>query len=311
MKCQIIGGKRVKNWRKRYTLRRAVPFLIFTAILSSLLYWHAFGYVCYKLIGRSECSWIETIRAVDYIKRYNAAARQIDSGHCLIQRDGDLQLWDVPGARPFWMPANFEKLNTIAFAEQVANNYWHPRVHIKAGDIVLDCGADYGGVTWRALSDGAEKVIAIEIDPAKISSLNRTFAKEIAEGRVIVVPLGLWDQDGSLELSGDSVVFERDRVKHRVRVTTLDKIVADLRLPRVDFIAMDIEGAEKPALRGAKNTLQDYHPRMAIAAEHYRDDAIAIPRLISELDNHYNVICGRCILVEYHVLPTVLFFEPR
>ena len=39
--------------------------------------------------------------------------------------------------------------------------------------------------------------------------------------------------------------------KVEVPVTTLDKIVEELRLPRVDFIKMDIEGAEREALRGA------------------------------------------------------------
>lgn len=230
----------------------------------------------------------------------------------MVAQQGELGLWDVPGARPFWIRGAFTESNTVAFSEQVADNYRHERVHIRAGDIVLDCGADYGGVTWKALESGASKVVAIEIDPGKIACLNRTFAKEIAAGRVVVVPMGLWDHEDTLELDGDSVVMGRTSRKTRVKVDRMDRIIGDLGLPRVDFIAMDIEGAEKPALRGGSETLRRFAPRMAIAAEHLPDDATAIPALMRELvPGRYEVIGGRCDLVGERIAPTVLFFEPK
>jgi FkbM family methyltransferase len=54
----------------------------------------------------------------------------------------------------------------------------------------------------------------------------------------------------------------------QVLLTTIDKIVDELHLPRVDLIKMDIEGAEVKALAGARNTLSRFHPRMSTAAEH-------------------------------------------
>jgi FkbM family methyltransferase len=41
-----------------------------------------------------------------------------------------------------------------------------------------------------------------------------------------------------------------------VPLTTIDKLVSELNLPRVDFIKMDIEGAEKLALTGGRATIQ-------------------------------------------------------
>ena len=40
----------------------------------------------------------------------------------------------------------------------------------------------------------------------------------------------------------------------KLPLTTIDKLVAELNLPRVDFIKMDIEGAEVKALHGGRKT---------------------------------------------------------
>ncbi len=148
----------------------------------------------------SECGLRETMRMKGFLNRLGDANKQIMASRRLLKAEGDLQLWDVPGARSFWLYRKFDKQNAFAFAEQVADEYWHPAVHVQPGDIVLDCGADYGSVTWNALRAGASKVVAIEIAPEKIPCLNRTFAKEISEGRVAVVPVGIWDHDDTVEL---------------------------------------------------------------------------------------------------------------
>jgi len=41
-------------------------------------------------------------------------------------------------------------------------------------------------------------------------------------------------------------------------------------LPIVDFIKMDIEGAELPALRGSVRTIREHQPDLAIAVYHPR-----------------------------------------
>jgi len=259
--------------------------------------------------GEAQCSALETVRSAAYRQRWSKAHQQILASARMVQKDGDLQLWDVPGMRQFWINGSFGRLNALAFAEQAAHQYWHPYVHFKPGDIVLDVGADYGSVSWEALRAGAQKVIGIEIAPQKWPCLERTFAKEIAEGRFVLVRAGAWDRESTLELGGDSVVLERGAQKQVVKVTTIDRMVAELQLPRVDFIAMDIEGAEKPALRGAANTLRKFRPRMAIASEHLPDDVSAIPQTVRAIVPNYEVICGQCISDNQRLLAQVLWFK--
>ena len=117
----------------------------------------------------------------------------------------------------------------------------------------------------------------------------------------------MWNQEGSFKLYVDSIVEKRSAEGVDVPVTTIDKIVADLHLPRVDFIKMDIEGSEKPALAGAAQTLVRYHPRLSIATEHLPDDAVAIPRVVRSLVADYQVQCGPCEWADGHIRPQVIY----
>jgi FkbM family methyltransferase len=220
------------------------------------------------------------------------------------------QYWTVRGDR-------FLK---FTLGEQKLDIYDSDAVAVKSGDVVLDCGANVGVFTRTALDRGARLVVAIEPAPGTVECLRRNFEKEIAGGRVIVVPKGVWDHPDVLELAeggdgnttGDSFVVGQDR-KNKVKVplTTIDLLAAELGLQRVDFIKMDIEGAEKEALRGAAETIRKDHPRMAIAAEHLEDDATAIPRTVHAIWSGYHVRPSSCKDAFLSVKAEVLLFQPK
>ena len=64
-----------------------------------------------------------------------------------------------------------------------------------------------------------------------------------------------------------------------VPLTTIDLLVAELGLHRVDFIKLDIEGAEREALRGAKDTIEQHHPRFLIDRDYRLDAPIGVSDL--------------------------------
>lgn len=224
-----------------------------------------------------------------------------------VREDGALQLWSTPQGE-FWYIGAPTEADAFVLAEEQVDLYRTARM--APGSIVLDCGANYGTFTRRALNRGAAKVVAIEINPEAQAALRRTFANEIREGRVIVYGKGVWDTDAELDLRGDSVVLPREGALSRVPVTTIDKIVSELQLSSVDFIKMDIEGAEKNALRGAKATLAKFSPIMALSSEHLPDDAESIPALVNELvPGRYRMEYGYCFYADrYHASPNVLHF---
>jgi len=57
----------------------------------------------------------------------------------------------------------------------------------------------------------------------------------------------------------------------------------------ISFVKMDIEGMELDALKGAKESIIKYHPKLAISIYHKLDDFLTIPQYILSLDNTYKL----------------------
>jgi hypothetical protein len=107
------------------------------------------------------------------------------------------------------------------------------------------------------------------------------------------------------------VLGQSQNNKIKVPLTTIDILADELHLTRVDFVKMDIEGAEKWALRGGTETIRKYHPRMAIASEHLPDDVTAIPKTVSAISSDYTVKVSSCKDAFLAINPEVLLFQPK
>jgi len=94
-----------------------------------------------------------------------------------------------------------------------------------------------------------------------------------------------------------------------VPLVTTDQLVRELNLPRVDFIKMDIEGAEQKAIAGARNTIQQFHPRMALCIYHMKDDPVMVPKLVAEIAPQYH-FRKTCLCATDRIQPEVGLFEP-
>ena len=174
--------------------------------------------------------------------------------------------------------------------EQLLDIYERGSVRVRPGDVVLDVGAYRGTFTRHALRQGARQVVAFEPEPVNYTCLEKTFAAEIARGAVRLVKAAVWETSGTLHFQGSGTTGHVEETgETAVPATSLDDAVRELGLERVDFIKMDIEGAERHALRGGSRTLQDFRPRMALCIYHLPDDGEVIPRLALERQPRYRV----------------------
>lgn len=242
------------------------------------------------------------------------AQESVENTFQIEKREGPVELVRTP-AGEYWIPIRDIGELAETIAEQQSAIYEGVGAAVEPGDVALDCGANVGVYTRHALDHGARLVVAIEPAQESLDCLRRNVSKEISDGRVIVYPKGVWNKDDQLTLSvgptfassASSVAIDRGGKGSTVHLTTIDKLVAELHLHTVDFIKMDIEGAEMQALEGAVETVRRFHPRMAISTEHRTSDPDQIPQLVRKLWPSYIAQCGPCANVNGSIQPDVMF----
>ena len=175
-------------------------------------------------------------------------------------------------------------------------------VIINKGDVVIDCGAHIGifSLLFARLAGDNGKVVAIEPEERNYKALVKMV--ELNKNVVPIIPLkvAVYKDDCWLDLyiaqkSGSHTIApyydERKKVllnkKEKVRVLKLDTIVKELSLEKVDFIKMDIEGAEIDALLGAEQTIKKFKPKLAICTYHRPTDFEEIRNIILSYNPNY------------------------
>ena len=227
------------------------------ALIAAGIYVPAFRFFALKAVGRApDCPWANAIAVADNQRDQARYHNQFVRGSKVIETDpAGYELMDTPRGR-WWIPTGNEFVLPFNLAEQEREVYGTGDRAVHAGDTVLDCGGNVGTFTRTALRHGAKLVVAFEPAPENIEVYRRNFKDEIAAGKVILVPKGVWDKEDVLMLkrdphnnAADSFVLLSDG-SHAVAapLTTIDHAVAELQLDRVDYMKLDIEGAEVRAL---------------------------------------------------------------
>jgi FkbM family methyltransferase len=226
----------------------------------------------------------------------------------LLHEDAALRIaqYEV-GGESFWVPIDGaemkgDRLLLYLLVEHEWMEHMNPKEQVKQGDVVLDCGAHVGVFAKRALRNGAARVLAIEPAPLNLECLKRNLSAEIQSGRVIISPKGAWDSHGKLRLKmskrnsgNNSLVYDLDRQgESDIEVTTIDEMVAEAKLTKVDYIKLDIEGAERRALRGGAKTITAHRPILALEFYHLEDDPIVLPNIVRGLVPDYRLVLGPC-----------------
>jgi FkbM family methyltransferase len=233
--------------------------------------------------------------------------------------DDGLFRWETRDG-PVWTPKP-DEVGTVLAAIFYRRSRWMSidgtdLVTIRPGDVVIDAGAHLGESTRNALRLGASQVIAIEPAPANVRAFRRNLATQIAGGRIVIVEKGVYDREGVLSFENHqswSGEFVEQHEAHggaieQLPVTTIDALVAQLKLTRLDFIKMDIEGSEPYALKGATNTLRRFKPRLAIGTYHRPGDLESIHEIVMKANPAYREAPSRCFERDGRVFPNLLYY---
>jgi len=180
--------------------------------------------------------------------------------------------------------------NLEGLPEADTKNQYFPSdiITLTNKEVFLDAGA-YDGDTLEQFSirtDGLfSKYIALEPDPDNYEKLLHRVSK-FPQGKVEVFPYAIGEENGTLKFNATG--GEGAAISETGSVTVECRRIDDLFYEyKPTYLKFDIEGAELGALKGAKKTITEYKPKLAVCLYHLPDDIWTIPLLIKEYNEGY------------------------
>ncbi|WP_288550718.1 FkbM family methyltransferase [uncultured Brachyspira sp.] len=179
------------------------------------------------------------------------------------------------------------------FSDFILEQYkYKNKVYVSEGDIVID-GGGYMGDTALYFANLVGKTGKVYSFECVDSNLN-IFYKNLdlnpnLKDIISIQKYPLYDKSNQQLNFADGADASRimDNGNLKVISISIDDFVENNKLQKVNFIKMDIEGAELKALKGAKNTLSRFRPNLAISLYHSFSDYYEIPLLLSEILYEY------------------------
>ena len=160
---------------------------------------------------------------------------------------------------------------TFEDEENVRQKFYYP--HLKEGMHVLDIGAGYGSYTLPALQRGCKvTVITPKVPPPNNEHIKLKMNIDLNEYDCPIIDMAVHGGQGFInpntklfaKTEADIIEVDKDRY---VPCHRLDDIIYG----PVDFIKMDIEGAEYEALRGAEQLIKKYRPTILVENHLFHD----------------------------------------
>lgn len=156
--------------------------------------------------------------------------------------------------------------------EKSPHRYLMGDIEIHEGDVVVDAGAREGDFALPYI-DTIKKLYLFECDSDWVEALQMTYHDY--KDKVVIVPKMLTDHENE-------------------NMTTLDNVLSG---EKINFLKMDIEGAEVSALQAASETLNSINIRCAICSYHKSTDQRDIISLLKEKGFNCSVSNGYIVFV--------------
>ena len=206
-------------------------------------------------------------------------------------RNGYLNLFDLD---PLGYNLKLYYVDTGILNDFVLEQYsYMDLIKVSRGDIVVDAGGCWGDTALYFASLGADNIFSFEFIASNLHIMKENIKlNHHLKNNITIVEKALWDisdMQMSYQDSGpSSKIANQDKYENKIATITIDDLVKQMKIDKIDFIKMDIEGAEFKALTGASQTIRNFKPKLAISVYHKYDDLYRLPQLIKTIRSDYN-----------------------
>ena len=240
-----------------------------------------------------QCMRLPVLKASDFLKDYAGETIALPSKSYFLEMRAQLLSAGVREESILDATAWYDVTEGRQYFDLPYLEYGSDEVFIDGG--ACDGLSSLGFVKQCEKSGGScQKIYCFEPDPKNIGRIQNNFQSRNIENYEIVAK-GLWDGEQELLfaangsanshiIQGDGKNGQENAVK--VSVTALDEVLAG---QRASFIKMDVEGAEYKALLGARRTITEYKPKLAICVYHKPEDIWELPALVLDMRPDYKL----------------------
>ena len=193
--------------------------------------------------------------------------------------------------------------------------YFHPLIKPEIGDVILDGGvSEYvtPQIGFINTIGPTGKWFGFEPDPIGFSAASERIKKSATHDNYEIIPFGLWHKRSKLrfEIQGQGTHFIKFEKQNTIEsdVVSVDEFVEDRCLGKVNYIKLDVEGAEFNALKGGMRTIKKCRPKLAVSLYHQLKDLYSIPLFLKEICVDYEFYLGHHHSAFHE---TILYAKPK
>ena len=162
----------------------------------------------------------------------------------------------------------------------------------------VDLGA-YNGDTIREMlhfNPNLRSAIALEPDARNFRKLNE-YVQTLEDIDIKCINSGAWCESTTLlfDASGNrnAGIVSKGNIVSKIKEVSVISVDEVLVGASVDYIKYDVEGSEKEALLGSKNTIQKHSPKLLVSLYHRSEDLFALPELVKQINTDYSLYLRR------------------
>jgi FkbM family methyltransferase len=166
-------------------------------------------------------------------------------------------------------------------------------------------GGSFDGATTEEFMKKQQFYANVYVFEPSLNSFNLLKNKFIGNSKIELFNKGLWNIETTLYFNsslGSASKIEQNG-EEKIETMILDSIIDN----KIDFIKLDIEGAEIEAIDGAVNTIKKNKPTIAVCVYHKQSDFISIPKALKAIQPDYKIFLRH---YTQGVFETVMYFIP-